>query len=131
MCVLRSAGNWLFCNRRWLDPSHPQDRARLDAGYDALCAAFPAFAACPRAAFLARLARVSRLAARPTATKHLMLSAPNESRPGPVLPINPRPATDGKHRLPPAAGGQGGAGSAEPSPAAVAVRIPHLLNPVH
>jgi hypothetical protein len=55
----RSTGNWLFCNRRWLSPSHPPDRARLDAGYDALCAALPAFAACPRHRFLARLAHVS------------------------------------------------------------------------
>ena len=57
--MLRSAGNWLFCNRRWLNPSFPPDRARLDAGYDALCAAFPAAAACPRSIFLTRIAHVS------------------------------------------------------------------------
>ena len=54
------AGEWLFCDRRWLNPADPVDRARLESGYVALCADFPEFAACPRRAFLTRLAEVRR-----------------------------------------------------------------------
>ena len=58
--VYRSAGNWLFCNRRWLDRADPADRARLDSGYDALCHSFPAFlASCPRDVFMGHLSAVS------------------------------------------------------------------------
>ncbi len=56
----RYAGNWLFSNRRWLSPAIPRDHALLLAGYDALCEAFPAFAAaCPCGPFLAHLSRVA------------------------------------------------------------------------
>jgi hypothetical protein len=55
----RSAGHCLFAYRRWLDPADPADFALLHAGYGALCAAFPPFAACPRSLFLERLAHVA------------------------------------------------------------------------
>ena len=106
-----SAGHWLFCNRRWLSPSHPPDRARLDAGYDALCAAFPAFAACPRHRVLATIAHVS-------ATWSAAMDYHNPRPPaGPTAGSNPSPT--------PAAGGDGKV----PSPAAAAIRVSHLLNP--
>ncbi len=54
----RAAGHGMFCDRRWLSPANPADRARLESGYVALCEEFPEFAACPRYAFLARLAEV-------------------------------------------------------------------------
>jgi hypothetical protein len=55
----RTAGNWLFCNRRWLDPAQAEDRAQLDRAYGALCASFPAFASCSKADFLRTLAEVA------------------------------------------------------------------------
>ena len=153
----RSTGNWLFCNRRWLSPSHPPDRARLDAGYDALCAAFPAFAACPRHRFLARLAHVSE-----------SWSAARNRAPGPTcgrsgladtIDWAPAAAEGGyaggylsgqrrQHAAPAGrsgdtaahdtpAGGLGsgdaaahdGGGEPRPSPAAAAIRVHRLLNP--
>ena len=122
-----SSGSWIFCNRRWLDPSHPQDRVRLDAGYDALCAAFPAFAACPRAAFLARLAHVSFSAARRRALRAAA------SQPGLAdLSFRPPPPLSPPHNAAAAVarGGGGGCDDACRSPAAAAVRIPRLLNPL-
>jgi hypothetical protein len=73
-----SAGNWIFGNRRWLNPANPYDRARLDAGYDALCAAFPAFAACPRAHFLACIAGVASTHHRPLQGIATGLDCPRE-----------------------------------------------------
>jgi hypothetical protein len=52
------AGNWLFCNRRWLNPKDPKDRMNLEYNYDALTAKFPAFARCPRFGFLQCLTEV-------------------------------------------------------------------------
>ena len=55
-----AAGNWLFCNRRWLDPADPADRARLHAGYDALLSLFPAaLTEVPRALFIEHLSEVT------------------------------------------------------------------------
>jgi hypothetical protein len=73
-----SAGNWIFSNRRWLNPANPYDRARLDASYDALCAAFPAFAACPRAHFLACIAGVASTHHRPLQGIATGLDCPRE-----------------------------------------------------
>ena len=47
-----SAGNWLFCHRRWLDPRIPEELQILDRNYDGLCATFPGFASCSKANFL-------------------------------------------------------------------------------
>ena len=52
------AGNWLFCNRRWLNPKDPKDRMNLEYNYDSLTAKFPAFARCPRYSFLQCLTEV-------------------------------------------------------------------------
>ena len=57
---LRStAGNWLFCNRRWLNPQDCDDWVTLDHNYDKLCLAFPAFARCSKATFIHVLMDVS------------------------------------------------------------------------
>jgi hypothetical protein len=57
---LRStAGNWLFCNRRWLNPLDREDRQTLDHNYDKLCLVFPAFARCSKATFIHVLMDVS------------------------------------------------------------------------
>mmetsp|Transcript_77800 Transcript_77800/g.209679 ORF Transcript_77800/g.209679 Transcript_77800/m.209679 type:complete len:331 (-) Transcript_77800:34-1026(-) len=45
-CVARVAGNWLFSNRRWLDPSIPRDRQQLEKAYRFLCLKFNAFTQC-------------------------------------------------------------------------------------
>lgn len=45
-CVARVAGNWLFSNRRWCDPSVPRDRDQLDSAYNHLVVRFPAFTQC-------------------------------------------------------------------------------------
>ena len=143
MCVLRSAGNWLFCNRRWLDPSHPQDRARLDAGYDALCAAFPAFAACPRAAFLARLAHVSAAwsaaqhrpprttAGRPGLADSDNVGDSDLDSQSPLSSVSvhlSRPAAL-SHGAPAGREATGSGCGCRPSAAAIAIRVPQLLNP--
>ena len=52
MSVLRVAGNWPFCNRRWLDPRVPYERSILEMNYSALCAALPSFRACPKERFI-------------------------------------------------------------------------------
>ena len=52
------AGNWLFSGRRWRDPRAADDRAALEAGYDDLVAAFPAFSRCSRDRFLANVADI-------------------------------------------------------------------------
>ena len=52
-------GDRLFTGRRWLQPTHPSDRALLDAAYDHLCGHFSVFAACPRDRFLQTLADVT------------------------------------------------------------------------
>ena len=54
----RSAGNWLFCHRRWLDPRIPEERQILDSNYDGLCATFPGFATCSKADYIKILADV-------------------------------------------------------------------------
>jgi hypothetical protein len=153
-----TAGHWLFCNRRWLSPSHPPDRARLDAGYDALCADFPAFAACPRHHFIARLAHVSatwtaaqrRVSRAPAGLQGIACSIADLSfRPPPGRAVRPPPeplepasagASPGYEALGHCGGHYGGhfsghcgghCGDREepPSPAAAAIRVPHLLNP--
>ena len=48
----RIAGNWLFCNRRWLNPLKREDREKLERNYDKLCASFPVFALCPKNMFI-------------------------------------------------------------------------------
>ena len=52
MCAFRTAGNWLFCNRRWLDPLKREERERLESSYDKLCESFPVFARCSKAQFI-------------------------------------------------------------------------------
>eukprot|EP00291_Cryptomonas_curvata_P024543 CAMPEP_0172161908 /NCGR_PEP_ID=MMETSP1050-20130122/6378_1 /TAXON_ID=233186 /ORGANISM="Cryptomonas curvata, Strain CCAP979/52" /LENGTH=111 /DNA_ID=CAMNT_0012831841 /DNA_START=248 /DNA_END=579 /DNA_ORIENTATION=+ len=47
-----SAGNWLFCNRRWLDPRDADDLCILEREYMRLCSRFPRFAACCQSRFL-------------------------------------------------------------------------------
>ena len=49
---LRTAGNWLFCNRRWLNPLKRDEREKLEQNYDKLCASFPAFARCSKTMFI-------------------------------------------------------------------------------
>ena len=56
--IRRVAGNWLFSGRRWRDPRAADDRAALEAGYDDLVAAFPAFSRCSRDRFLANVADI-------------------------------------------------------------------------
>ena len=56
--IRRVAGNWLFSGRRWRDPRAADDRAALEAGYDDLVAAFPAFSRCSRDRFLANIADI-------------------------------------------------------------------------
>ena len=40
--ISRVAGNWLFCGRRWVDPSTADGRSKLIQSYADLCARFPA-----------------------------------------------------------------------------------------
>jgi hypothetical protein len=48
-----TAGNWLFCNRRWLDPLNRDERQILESNYDGLCASFPVIATmCTKARFI-------------------------------------------------------------------------------
>ena len=54
-----SAGNWLFCNCRWLEPSDSTDRAHLEKNYDMLCQLYPEFRACSKADFLLHLSQVT------------------------------------------------------------------------
>ncbi len=54
-----AAGYLLFQSRRWLDPRILEDRDLLIRNHDALCAAFPSFAACPRDTFLLHNANVA------------------------------------------------------------------------
>eukprot|EP00291_Cryptomonas_curvata_P009805 CAMPEP_0172183184 /NCGR_PEP_ID=MMETSP1050-20130122/18836_1 /TAXON_ID=233186 /ORGANISM="Cryptomonas curvata, Strain CCAP979/52" /LENGTH=219 /DNA_ID=CAMNT_0012856757 /DNA_START=358 /DNA_END=1014 /DNA_ORIENTATION=+ len=54
-----SAGNWLFCNRRWLEPSDSVDRANLEKNYDMLSQLYPEFSACSKADFLLHLSQVT------------------------------------------------------------------------
>ena len=62
---IRNAGNWLFSSRRWLNPRNPQDRDQLKENFDALCDAFPSFAArCEIATFLQTLHEISGAWAR-------------------------------------------------------------------
>ena len=91
----------------------------LDAGYDALCAAFPAFAACPRAAFLARLALVSGAY---TSTVQLCLNRDSFGIPS-ITPFYQRCTS--------AAAGTSSSSDCDrrPSAAALAIRVPQLLNP--
>ena len=58
--IRRSAGNWLFRGRRWLDPANPEDRNALNVNYDRICIQFPEFeAACRRDKFIAALGAVA------------------------------------------------------------------------
>ena len=50
--MLRTAGNWLFCNRRWLNPIEDNDRVVLEDNYLMLCKRFPPFASCTQKHFL-------------------------------------------------------------------------------
>ena len=52
------AGNWLFSDRRWLDPRVSSEREILEANYDALCTAFPSFRACSKARFIENVGEV-------------------------------------------------------------------------
>ena len=49
---IRVAGNWLFFNRRWLDPRRKDDLELLNRNYNELCASFPPFEACSRDKFM-------------------------------------------------------------------------------
>jgi hypothetical protein len=39
------AGDWLFSGRKWIDPSDPDGRTKLDLHHHNLCLLYPAFAA--------------------------------------------------------------------------------------
>ena len=59
MNVLSSAGNWLFCFRRWRNPHNIEDLEALEREYVRLCSAFPRFAAaCSKERFLSCIASV-------------------------------------------------------------------------
>ncbi len=54
-----TAGNWLFCFRRWRDPRDSEDLEALEREYASLCSAFPRFAAsCSKDRFLACIVSV-------------------------------------------------------------------------
>ena len=60
------AGSWFFCGRKWIDPTDPDGRDKLDIHHFNLCVLFPAFAeACPRARFIDAIAAVSESWSRP------------------------------------------------------------------
>ena len=69
------AGNWLFSGRRWRDPRNEQDRAVLNAGYDALVARFPAFSRCSHDRYLATISDFSSSWSR--VTRHSLPNAPD------------------------------------------------------
>jgi hypothetical protein len=73
------AGNWLFCNRRWLNPQDVQDRMQLESNYDAIVSKFPAFARCPRFRFLQCLSEVcvERAADRPDGIHRASAGSPS------------------------------------------------------
>jgi hypothetical protein len=54
-----SAGNWLFCNRKWLNPLDLADRLQLEINYDALSGAYPEFLSCPKPIFIQHVADVA------------------------------------------------------------------------
>ncbi len=39
------AGNWLFSGRKWIDPTNPDGRTKLNIHHHNLCLLYPAFAA--------------------------------------------------------------------------------------
>jgi len=47
-----TAGNWLFCNRRWLNPLNREERITLESNYEKLCVAFPIIARCSKKRFI-------------------------------------------------------------------------------
>ena len=57
--AVRSAGHWLFSNRRWLDPQDPSERQILEFNYSTLCASYPVFAHCSKKTFIDCLTRVT------------------------------------------------------------------------
>ena len=61
LILCRSAGNWLFRGRRWLDPADPDDRAAILSNYERLCTLFPPFGiACKLDKLIAALGTVTR-----------------------------------------------------------------------
>jgi hypothetical protein len=57
--LLRSAGNWLFCFRRWRDPRDSEDLEALEREYARLCSSFPRFAAaCSKDRFISCIAGI-------------------------------------------------------------------------
>jgi hypothetical protein len=47
-----TAGNWLFCNRRWLNPLNREERITLESNYEKLCTSFPVIARCSKKRFI-------------------------------------------------------------------------------
>ncbi len=85
------AGNWLFCGRRWIDPSDPDGRIKLDLHYHNLCALFPAFATdCSHDRFIGAVSAVIDSWSR---------HAEAESDPPSVDPTREEVVDDGRLRL--------------------------------
>ena len=145
----RASGSWVFCDRRWLSPADPADLARLQAGYDALCAAFPAFASCPRDHFLACLEHVSEAWVKAGAPRRAGNGAAGlaawdlvppsrppadggripSSRPGHLAgPVETARAGRNGHHTPLQGAGGRRRGDSEAGPAAATIAIPRLLN---
>ena len=57
----RSAGNWLFRGRRWLDPADPKDCVTVQSNYELLCFRFPHFGTvCTMAKLMEALGSVAK-----------------------------------------------------------------------
>ena len=59
VCQCSVAGNWVFRGRRWLRPDIPEDRHKLEAGYNQLCAQFPVAQICSKDNFINTLGSIS------------------------------------------------------------------------
>jgi hypothetical protein len=71
----RSAGNWLFQHRRWLNPTNVNDCRLLSANYDDLRAAFPVFGSCLKDTFLSTVQNFASSWERTTANDDNELEA--------------------------------------------------------
>jgi hypothetical protein len=86
-----TAGNWLFCNRRWLDPRDADDRSILEQEYTRLCGSFPRFAACTKKRFFEVLTDVCE--SWTVKTADLPLKAATPVSPGSESPALTPPPT--------------------------------------
>ena len=57
--AFRLAGNWLYGNRRWLNPRVPEELSILARKYGEICRAFPMFERCSRERYIEIISEIS------------------------------------------------------------------------